>query len=66
MTPARARAVLAQVEAGPAHNWAAECLSEGQGEVGDRVVRLLTQGEARRGEVIALLRGVIAMEDAAA
>lgn len=65
MTPSRARAVLAQVEAGPAHNWAAECLAEDQGEVGARVVRLLAQGEARRGEVIALLRAVIAAPDVA-
>ena len=60
MTPGRAAAVLAQIEAGPAHDWAAECLSDGQGEVGERVVRLLTQG--RRAEAVALLRAVMAPE----
>ncbi len=58
MTSGRAAAVLAQVEAGPGHDWAAECLCEGQGEAGARVVRLLAQG--RRAEAVTLLRAVMA------
>jgi hypothetical protein len=64
MSPGRAAAVLAQVEAGPAHDWAAELFAEGQGEVGARVVRLLAQ--KRRAEAVALLRPLAAADARAA
>jgi len=57
MSPQRAAAVLAQVQAGPAHNWAAECLADGTGGLGIAVMRLLEQG--RRAETVALLVDVI-------
>jgi hypothetical protein len=64
MKPGRAAAVLAQIEAGPGHDWAAECLCEGQGEVGARVVRLLVQ--KHRAEAVALLRPLAAADARAA